>query len=103
MWQPFCYPITSHPNGPWRNVSLTSRFGWLLRLSGEKLLFGDILVPYGGIVRDDDTEEKERWMTHWREEVERPTPEMVVWRRVVLMLSGLLIGTGLALLVWGLR
>ena len=42
-------------------------------------------------------------MIHWRKSVIPPSPNMILWRRCVAILSGFLIGAGLALLVWGLR
>lgn len=41
-------------------------------------------------------------MTHWRTLSETPSREMILWRRGVVLVSGLLIGGGLAMLVWGL-
>lgn len=40
---------------------------------------------------------------HWRTpQSETATRHMVLWRRGVMILSGLLIGGGLAMLVWGI-
>ncbi len=41
-------------------------------------------------------------MAHWRHPCEQPSREMVLWSRCVTVLAGVLIGGGLALLVWGL-
>lgn len=42
-------------------------------------------------------------MTHWRHgrsELERMDRDMVKWRNAVLTVSGVLIGAGLAMLIW---
>ncbi len=41
-------------------------------------------------------------MPHWRAQSQLPSRQMILWIRSIMVLCGVLIGCGLALLVWGL-